>query len=327
MLPPAWRAPALSDAPPLVRGLRAPAVYREQLDTPREPCDHQAVRGFFGLGVLAAGIVASVTTPRVLQFASWEHAPDLWLSAHDLRLAALIAASCGLLLVLSAFTLRDPFWSQFDEHWLAVGASLLAAGTLPLLVIRTAENDAGIDVFVPSAYVIVLRAVQVLLVVTAIGAALAAAGLGRRGTVLGIGVGVVFAVLTAAGALNKGLVLLLPLFGGLPVLAGVPAATALLLIWSGHRARLGAVQYAAAAMVLVGMPVLYGFAILVGLPLGAMTWNRQDHRDFDGFPYIGAGPAAAFALLILHLFVMLPADPAHPHDDHERAEPLGDPPL
>jgi hypothetical protein len=172
------------------------------------------VRGFFGLGVLAAGIVAFVAEPRVLQFASWEHAPDLWLSAHDLRLAALIAASCGLLLVLSAFTLRNPFWSQFDEHWLAVGASLLAAGTLPLLVIRTAENDAGIDVFVPPAYVIVLRAVQVLLVVTAIGAALAAAGLGRRGTVLGIGVGVVFAVLTAAGALNNGLVLLLPLFAG-----------------------------------------------------------------------------------------------------------------
>ena len=91
-------------------------VYREQLDTPRGPCDHQAVRGFFGLGVLAAGIVASVATPRVLQFASWEYTPGLWLSAHDLRLAALIAASCGLLLVLSAFTLRNPFWSQFDEH-------------------------------------------------------------------------------------------------------------------------------------------------------------------------------------------------------------------
>ena len=216
------------------------------MDTPREPCNHQAVRGFFGLGVLAAGIVASVATPRVLQFASWEHAPDLWLSAHDLRLAALIAASCGLLLVLSAFTLRDPFWSQFDEHWLAVGASLLAAGTLPLLVIRTAENDAmamaGIDVFVPPAYVIVLRAVQVLLVLTAIGAALTAAGLGRRGTVLGIGVGVVFAVLTAAGALNNGLVPAFP-FGWIPVLAGVSAATVLLLIWSGHRARLGAVQY------------------------------------------------------------------------------------
>ena len=303
-------------------------VYRELLDTPREPCDHQTVRGFFGLGVLAAGIVAFVAEPRVLQFASWEHAPDLWLSAHDLRLAALIAASCGLLLVLSAFTLRNPFWSQFDEHWLAVGASLLAAGTLPLLVIRTAENDAGIDVFVPSAYVIVLRAVQVLLVLTAIGAALTAAGLGRRGTVLGIGVGVVFAVLTAAGALNNGLVLLLPLFGGLPVLAGVPAATALLLIWSGHRTRLGAVQYAAAALVLVGMPVLYGFAILVGLPLGAMTWNRQDHSHmFDGFAYIGAGPAAAFALLILHLWVMLPADPAPPRDDHERAGPPGNPPL
>jgi len=299
-------------------------VYREQLDTPRGPCDHQAVRGFFGLGVLAAGIVASVATPRVLQFASWEHAPDLWLSAHDLRLAALIAASCGLLLVLSAFTLRNPFWSQFDEHWLAVGASLLAAGTLPLLVIRTAENDAmamaGIDVFVPPAYVIVLRAVQVLLVVTAIGAALTAAGLGRRGTVLGIGVGVVFAVLTAAGALNNGLELPFLAASWIPVLAGVPAATALLLIWSGHRARLGAVQYAAAALVLVGMPVLYGFAILVGLPLGAMTWNRQDHSHmFDGFAYIGAGPAAAFALLILHLWVMLPADPAPPRDGHERA--------
>ncbi|MBA2695696.1 MAG: hypothetical protein H0U62_07600 [Actinobacteria bacterium] len=77
------------------------------------------------------------------------------------------------------------------------------------------------------------------------------------------------------------------------------------------------------------MPVLYGFAILVGLPLGAMTWNRQEHRDFDGFAYIGAGPgpAAAFALLILHLWVMLPADPAPPRDDHERARPLGDPPL
>ena len=112
------------------------------------------------------------------------------------------------------------------------------------------------------------------------------------------------------------------------MLAGVPAATALLLIWSGHRARLGAVQYAAAAMVLVGLPVLYGFAILVGLPLGAMTWNRQDHSHmFDGFAYIGAGPAAAFALLILHLWVMLPADPAPPRDDHERARPLGDPPL
>jgi hypothetical protein len=49
-------------------------------------------------------------------------------------------------------------------------------------------------------------------------------------------------VLTAAGALNNGLVPAFP-FGWIPVLAGVPAATALLLIWSGHRARLGAVQY------------------------------------------------------------------------------------
>ncbi len=48
---------------------------------------------------------------------------------------------------------------------------------------------------------------------------------------------------------------------------------------------------------------------------------------FDGFPYIGAGPAAAFALLLLHLWVMLPADSAHPRDGHERAGPLGDPPL
>ena len=87
------------------------------------------------------------------------------------------------------------------------------------------------------------------------------------------------------------------------MLAGVSAATVLLLIWSGRRARLGAVQYGAVAMVLVGMPVLYGFAILVGLPFGAMTWNRQDHSHmFDGFAYIGAGPAAAFALLILHLW-------------------------
>ncbi len=249
--------------------------------------------------------MAFVAESRV-QPASWEYAPGLWFSAHDLRLAALIAASCGLLLVLSAFALRDPSWSQFDECQPAVGASLLAAGTLPLLVIRTPENDAsamaGVDVFVPQSHVIMLRAVQVLLVVTAIGAALAAAGAGRRRTVLGIGVGVVFAVLTAVGALNNGFHLPF-LLGWIPVLAGVPAATALLLLWSGRRARLGAVQYGTAAMVLVGLPVLYGFAILVGLPLSALTWNRQEHSHmFDGPAYIGAGPAAAVALLLLHLW-------------------------
>lgn len=263
------------------------------------------MRAFFGLGIFTVGIWAFVAEPRVRP-ASWDSTPPLWLSGHDLHLAALIAASCGLLLALSVVTLRNPSWPQFDESWLAVGASLLAAGTLPLLVVRTPENEArGLSwINVPQAHVIVLRTVQVLLVVAAIGAALAAARGGRRRTVLGIGVGVVFAVLTAAGALNNGVGLpFLPLLGWIPVLAGVPAATALLLLWSGHRARLGAARYGAAAMVLVGLPTLYVLAILVGLPLGTMTWNRQEHgHDFDGFAYIGAGPAAAAALLILHLW-------------------------
>ncbi|MGH3872227.1 MAG: hypothetical protein ACRDSR_12075 [Pseudonocardiaceae bacterium] len=117
---------------------------------------------------------------------------------------------------------------------------------------------------------------------------------------IGAGAGVGYAVLTAAGALDVRAEL--PLLGSYPVLTALPAATALLLLWSGRRPRLGSARYGAAAVVFVGMPVIYFVILPLGLALNHATWTKPESAIMaDGMPAIGFGPAAAVGLLLLHL--------------------------
>jgi len=264
------------------------------------------VRVLLGFGVYSAGLAAFVAEigmrPAFWEggtYAGLEGVPffcgggvhlDALLDAHDLRLAALITAACGLMLALSACP-------PLDGSRLPLGASLLGAGTLPLLVIHSPDQ-----MCVPPAYLLLQRGVQVLLAVAAIGAALVAGRVDRRWTAVGIGVGAVFAVLTMTGV-HGTLVHLTP-FGVwiIPVLAGVPAATALLLVWSRRQSHLGTIQYGAAAVVLVGLPVLYGFAVILGMVLSSMSWSPPPSAHHEEvLPTIGAGPVAALVLLYVHL--------------------------
>lgn len=266
------------------------------------------MRVLLGFGVFGAGLAAFVAEIG-LRPAFWEGGTKAWwsegffceggvhfaqlLDAHDLRLAALIAAACGLMLALSACP-------PLDGSRLPLGASLLGAGTLPLLMFNFPEQEWG--ECMPPAYLLLQRGVPVLLAVAAIGAALVAGRVDRRWTAVGIGVGAVFAVLTMTGV--RSTLVLLPPFGVwiIPVLAGVPAATALLLVWSGRRSHLGTVQYGAAAVVLVGLPIFYGFAIILGMVLSSMSWSPPPSaHSADGLPTIGAGPVAALVLLFVHV--------------------------
>ena len=273
------------------------------------PLPGPAVRVLLGFGLFGAGLAAFVAEINIRP-AFWEGGTDAWsegfpfyceggvhlaqlLDAHDLRLAALIAAACGLMLALSACP-------PLDGSRLPLGASLLGAGTLPLLVINAPEQERA--ECMPPAYLLLQRGVPVLLAVAAIGAALVVGRVDRRRTAVGIGVGAVFAVLTMTGV-HSTLVHLTP-FGVwiIPVLAGVPAATALLLVWSGRQSHLGKIQYGAAAVVLVGLPVFYGFAIIPGMVLSAMSWSPPPSAHHEEvLPTIGAGPMAALALLYVHL--------------------------
>lgn len=202
----------------------------------------------------------------------------LGLGAHDLRIAALLLAACGLLLVLAA------------PSALRVGAALLAAGTVPALAFDVAEYPPLVDM-VPTSYLVVLRGVQVLLIVAAVAAALTVGTPDRSRTVAGVAGAAVLGIAAAAG-LNA-----FPNHGTTALLGGLLAVATLLLAWTGLRARPGLAQLGTAAIAFVVVTFGYVFVALGMLPFSmASLLLTGTVPGVDGVPFIAAGPGMALLL-------------------------------
>lgn len=203
----------------------------------------------------------------------------LGLGAHDLRIAALLLAACGLLLALAAPTM------------MRVLAGMIAAATVPALAFDVAEYPPLVDM-VPTGYLVVLRGVQVLLIVAAVTAALTVGTPDRRRTIAGVAVAAVLGIAAVAG-LNT-----FPNHGTTAVLGGVLATATLLLAWTGLRDRPGPAQLGTAAAAFLVVTFGYVFVALFMLPFSmASLLLTGTVPGVDGVPFIAAGPGMALILL------------------------------
>ena len=260
-----------------------------------------AVSGW--LGGVAAVVIANATLGRVVDGGS------VLLAAGGL---VLVTGAAGAVAGLVAARRHSAHEAGTDEQWPLVGASVLAAGTLPVLVLQGMGSPRYVD-WVPTDLATSNLVTALTLAVAAVAAAVLLAP-SRVEVVLGVvlPVAALVVLLEPSGSSWQvrdatwvmGVVLVL---ASAPLVLAAAAGRPCSRRW---RAVAGTVLLGSGGLLAV-VPQLLVLPILAGGMLGlAVTMPAGAYVNYDGLPVIGGGVLIAVALFILHLMMRGHAGPS-----------------